>query len=566
MTVHSHSDANGETGASAQRMNGLRRRWLKPEVAHDVIAALLLMAVVAILFAFGAPTDDAFSWPDAPRHALNGAFVLDLLRDHPIHDPTSYAYNYYARYPALTILFYPPLFYVVLAVFYGVLGVSQQSALCAEFACYIALAFGTYRLARFWLTPVAACGAAILLAASPEVAYWGRQVMLEIPAFALVAWSAAFFMHYLRGAKVAHLYVSGFLFVLAVYTKTTSAFMAPVYLIALIQYRGLAPFREWRIVAAGFLSVLMLAPLAALTLKYGQQNMHSIAGIPESPASRLSLAGWLWYARQLPSQMGYVALAAALLGIGIVIAKRGHPRSLSLLFWWFVIGYIFFSAIALKEARHDIFLLLPLSIIAIFGISRLLGRSPPLEIAAIALVTVSTLVLTLVAHPVQYVSGYDPVADYVAGAAPPNSNIVFSGYRDGAFIFAMRAREKRRDISIVRADKLLLNIAIRRERFVEDKNLNAHEIGHILDTLGIRYVVAQSGFWTDLPSMNQLELLLNGPHFRRLRRFPMHANYHAQEKELVVYQNLDKVASGRIRIQINVPTIGRAINGVVGSP
>jgi hypothetical protein len=66
--------------------------------------------------------------------------------------------------------------------------------------------------------------------------------------------------------------------------------------------------------------------------------------------------------------------------------------------------------------------------------------------------------------------------------------------------------------------------------------------------------------------MNQLELLLNGPHFRRLRRFPMHANYHAQEKELVVYQNLDKVASGRIRIQINVPTIGRAINGVVGSP
>src|SRR5882762_5349157 len=98
-----------------------------------LIYPILLVLVVSVLFVTGAPTGDAFSWPDSPRHALNGAFVLDLVRDHPFRHPTTYALNYYAQYPALTILFYPPLFYVLLAVFYALFGVSQTAALAAEF-------------------------------------------------------------------------------------------------------------------------------------------------------------------------------------------------------------------------------------------------------------------------------------------------------------------------------------------------------------------------------------------------------------------------------------------------
>src|SRR5262249_48378956 len=161
-----------------------------------------------------APIDDAFSWPDAPRHALNGAFLLDFLRDHPLHDPTGYAYNYYAKYPALTILFYPPLFYVLLALFYAVFGVSQTAAIAAEFVCYAALAVGSYRLARFWLDSVPAFGVALILIAAPEIAYWGRQVMLEIPAFALLAWSAVFFMRYQSEDRIGWLYLSAALAVL----------------------------------------------------------------------------------------------------------------------------------------------------------------------------------------------------------------------------------------------------------------------------------------------------------------------------------------------------------------
>ena len=87
-----------------------------------LLAWVLVLGCVALLFA-QAPHGGAFYWSDSPRHALNGVFVMDLIKAMPLDDPTGYAYRYYAQYPALTILFYPPLFYAISAPFYAVLGV-----------------------------------------------------------------------------------------------------------------------------------------------------------------------------------------------------------------------------------------------------------------------------------------------------------------------------------------------------------------------------------------------------------------------------------------------------------
>ena len=222
------------------------------------IYPLVLILIVLALFLAGAPTGDAFSWPDAPRHALNGAFVLDLVRDHPFKHPTAYAFNYYAKYPALTILFYPPLFYGFLAAFYALFGVSQTVALAAEFVCYAALAVGAFRLARFWLNPIFAFSASLILIAAPETAYWGRQVMLEIPAFALVVWSAFFFMRHLREERAAWLYLAVALAVLAMYTKLTSAFILIGYLVLLLRARGTGLLRDRHSYIVGVLAIVSI--------------------------------------------------------------------------------------------------------------------------------------------------------------------------------------------------------------------------------------------------------------------------------------------------------------------
>ena len=530
----------------------------------DIAWPLILTVLVVLLFVTGAPTDTAFSWPDSPRHALNGAFLLDFARDHPLHDPTGYAYNYYAQYPALTILFYPPLFYVLLAVFYARFGVSQTAAIAAVCFCYAALAIGSYRLARFWLPAFPAFGAALILISAPEIAYWGRQVMLEIPSFALLVWSAVFFMHYQRENHIAWLYLAAALAVLAAYTKLTALFILLMYLIVLLHSRGAKLFGDKHSYIIALLAIVGLVPLAVLTLKFGQANMQSVSGISDSEVSRTSLAGWLWYAKQTPAQLGWPALLAALLGLGSLALGRGRIREYLPLILWLVIGYLFFSAIDLKEARHSVFLLLPLAIIAASGLSFLLRKQPMLANTLLLAVGLFTLGWTMVARPVQYVAGYRELSDYIAQVAPKHAAVVFSGYRDGSFIYAMRTHEERRDISIIRSDKLLLRIAVRRSLGVEQKLMSEDEIQSMLNGLGVQYIAAQPDFWTDLEAMKRFENVLHSSHFQKLRTFTMPANYPAQEKEIVVYKNLDPVSDKPRQLNIELPMIGKTVSGTVG--
>ena len=530
----------------------------------DIIWPLVLTAITLLLFVTGAPTDTAFSWPDSPRHALNGAFLLDFARDHPLHDPTGYAYNYYAQYPALTILFYPPLFYVLLAIFYWLFGVSQTVAIAAECVCYAALAIGSYRLARFWLGSLPAFGASLILIAAPEIAYWGRQVMLEIPSFALLVWSAVFFMRYQREERILFLYLAAALAVLAAYTKLTAIFILLMYFIVLLHSRGSKLFGDKHSYIIVLLTIAGLVPLAILTLKFGQANMQSVSGISDSEVSRATLSGWLWYAKQMPAQLGWPALLAALLGLGTLALGRGRVREYLPLILWLAIGYLFFSAIDLKEARHSVFLLLPLAIIAASGVIFLLRNQPMLANTLLIALGLVTLGWTMLFRPVQYVAGYRELSDYVAQVAPKNAVVVFSGYRDGSFIYAMRTHEERRDISIVRSDKLLLRIAVRRSLGVEQKLMSEDEIQSLLNGLGVQYVAAQPDFWTDLEAMKRFESVLHGSHFQKLRTFTMPANYPAQEKEIIVYKNLDPVSDKPRQLNIELPMIGKKISGTVG--
>lgn len=522
---------------------------------------LFSLALLVGLLYFGAPSGNTFSWSDAPRHALNGVFIMDLIAAAPFGDPAGYAYAYYAQYPALTILFYPPLFYAVSAPFYALFGVSEQTALLVIGLHYIAFAWGSWRLFRFWLSPWQALGATVMLVAAPEIAFWGRQVMLEIPSMAFSVWSAVLFTRYRRELRASLLYWAMLLLVLAMYTKLTAGFMALVYLVTLLAERRGALLRDRNAWGALMLCIVGLAPLVILTLMFGQANVQSATGIADSLASRSSLAGWIWYLERLPSQLGWPLIIVAVAGCIILLKRRrmeGFMRG-DLLFWtlWFMVGYLFFSGIDLKEARHSLFILAPVVLAAALALSSLL----PARAATLASAVLAALVFgqTVLMRPVHYVDGYADAADYVARHASPRTAVLFSGYRDGSFVFNMRAREDRRDMSVVRADKLLLNVAVRRELGVAEKQLDEAAISERIDNLGIEYLVVQPGFWNDLSVMQRFERVVASVQFEEVARIKTPANYRAHEKELIIYRNRHPVKPGGGLRAIELPIIGRTI-------
>jgi hypothetical protein len=184
-------------------------------------------------------------------------------------------------------------------------------------------------------------------------------------------------------------------------------------------------------------------------------------------------------------------------------------------------------------------------------------------VIALAAVFLTTSATTLLERPVRFVSGYADAAAIVAKRASRNSVVLFSGYRDGSFTFNMRSREDRRDLSVLRADKLLLRIAVRRSIGVEQKLLSENEISALLNRSGVEYVVAQPDFWTDLEAMRRLQAVLRSAQFKPVATVDTPANYPAHETKLIVYRNLAYRAGSREKLKIELPIIGRDISGSI---
>lgn len=531
-------------------------------VEHAIASAAFLLG--AALLWLSAPQHGEFWWSDSPRHALNGVFIRDLVAAFPWRDPAGFAAQYYVHYPALTILFYPPLFYLISAPFFAVFGVSHATALSVVILHYIALAFGLYVLARRWLSFPVALAVGLSVMAVPGIALWGRQVMLEIPAMAFAVWAFVLLRRYAGEARAGFLYGGAFLLLCAIYTKFSAIFLVPVAALLLLAARGAALFRDRHAWIAAALFAVGSIPIVLLTWKFGQANVVSLTHLPNSEVSRASLSGWTWYLQRLPEQLGWPILIAAAVGcVAMWSGRSGVTRAdRAMLFGWLVIGYLFFSVIDLKEARHSTLMLPPLLIASGFAVQRLLPvRAAPW--AALLLVAAAGA-WTWRYAPVPAVSGYREAADWIAANTPRDSIVMFSGKRDGSFIFNLRTHEDRSDLYTIRADKLLLDLAVTRERGVDQRNYTAPQIAALLDQHGVQYVVAQSDFWTDLAVMARLQQVLRSDHFELLATIPVKANVGTEDKELRIYRNRHSVQAGDRVLRLNLPIIGRHLEGRVG--
>jgi hypothetical protein len=531
------------------------------ERIEQALVVLIFIAANVALFA-SAPKSGDFWWSDAPRHALNGAFVKDFIAAAPWHDPRHWAIDYYLKYPALTILFYPPLFYFFLAAAYAVFGVSQAAAQAVVSLFTALLGAATYGIVRTRFPRWSALGAGLLVIGAPETAFWARQIMLDVPAYAVLVTGVFFYLRYLRAEQPRDLYCAVVMTLAAIYIYLPSAFLVPVLVVALVAIKGLPALRRHPVLIAGMLGILGIIPAVLLTFKFGMINVQSVTGRPDD-LSRASLAAWLFYAEQMPHYLGWVGVALAVCGIALVLRRRTAPLEPWLAWFllaWFAFGYLFFSSIDVREPRHGMMMAFPLMIFAVLALHRVLPR--PTAPAATAALGIATFGYSLLFYPAPAIEGYAAVADYVAQHAPKNAVVLFSGYRDGNFIFDMRT-EKRRDISIIRADKLLLRIAVERARGVGQANLDDQQIAQQLRAYGISLVVAQPHFWNDLREMARLSAVLHSANFERVARFPITGATRRGEKEIDVYKPTYPVAQTRRTLKLDMPIIGRTFHGMI---
>ncbi len=531
---------------------------------EDTVCLLLLGVAVLLLF-LTSPRAGNFWWSDAPRHAMDGVFYYDLARALPFSHPKQWAMDYYLQYPALSVLFYPPLFPLVEAVFFGLFGVSNAVAQLTVSAFLLATACGAYFLTRQWVSRTAAFATALLFIGTPGMALWGRQVMLEVPAFAFVMWSAYFLFRYLRTRKPLDLYLMVLLVLAGVYTKQTIIFISFAYLLTLLFVERATLFRRREIWWSAALFTVGIVPLALFTWFWGRLNVQQFYGGAWVEYSRSTLSGWAYVARQWPYQMTWIVVALATLYCVGAVVWKGWRLAAPVLFFlaaWLITGYVFFSVIAIKSRRYVIFLIFSVVFLAVLAIVKSLpSRIGPYIAIALA---IGVFAHTLLTDPVPYVSGYRDAAQYVCTVAPPNSIVLFSGLRDGSFIFNVKSM-RCNNLAVIRADKLLLRVPEDRRLFgVTELGVTESQFRDMLQRYGVRYIVLEPNFWMDLKSMQMLVRILHQDQFRLLTTVPVVSNREHDESQLEIYENLAPVSAEKDVLRVELPAFGLTVEGKVG--
>ena len=531
------------------------------------LACLVLLAFVVFLLFKTSPTQGDFWWSDAPRHAMDGVFYYDMARALPITHLKQWAIDYYLQYPAVTVLTYPPLFALVEAVFFGLFGVSHVTAQLTVSIFFLATAFGAYFLTRRWVGCIAAFSSALVFVGTPIMALWGRQVMLEIPTFAFLLWSAFFFFRYLDSGRPRDLYLV-IIFVLgAACTKQPAIFILPVYLLTLYHVYRNGMFRRKDVWLSAALFVAGILPLVVFTWLWGRSNVQQAAGGGWAHNSRLSVVTWVYMAKyEWPRQLGWILLALAVVYCaGAVLLKQWRLPRPALFFFaaWVLAGYVFFTLISVTSSRYTIFLIFPLVFFAVLAIVRgLPAKIAPYAALAFAIASFS---YTLITNHVPYVSGYRAAAQYVCSMTPPNSVVMFSGQRDGSFIFNVKSMPECKNITVIRADKLLLRVAVDRRLFgVQELGVTEAKFTEMFERYGIRYIVVEPTFWSDLQSMQMLVRVLHEDQFKLLTTIPVMSKREHSDSQLEIYQNLGPVSQGKNVLRVELPVSGIAVEGKVG--
>jgi len=412
---------------------------------------------------------------DSSAHLMDGVLIHDWLKAGPhawLH-PIAFAEAQYGHYPTLGLgAHYPPGFAIVEAAFFFAFGISSTTGrICVAFFGVL-LAAGTYVFARRLLNRIGATLASIVMLTMPATTLWGRQTMLEIPMLAAMVWASLLFLRYLEHPTWKRLAFSICGACLALTFKQTAIALlgAIVLTMSLLVVFRAVPMRHAAVTAgAGLITLLAVC----LSLDHASSQTVSSYGT-------LAVASWrglVYYARIMRYQTGSVVLAASFIGALIALiqrvratnASKGTSRCSSqspistcrrganwlFIASWLLVAYSLATIVSLKVPRFIYVALFPFAILSALAATGFLALIPfrharVIGTAAFAIALIVPASMRCVRHSPEFDEVVAAHRDEINGQA-----VLFSGLRDGDFVFAAREQLGVQKCIILRASKLL---------------------------------------------------------------------------------------------------------------
>ena len=508
-------------------------REIEPRPASAGRWLLLLAAIVlvCIIIARDIRIGEFDYNVDEAQHAVTGLFVADALHDLPIRHPVQYAYHYYAQYPAVAILHWPPLFYLFEGVSFMLFGPSVVSARLTVIFFAVVLLYQWFLLVERLQDSYTAAVCAAVLGLLPTMLLFEKTIMLEVPSLALGVAVIRHWIQYLEEGGKKSLYAFGLWLVAALLCKQTSVYLMVFCLLTvLVTKKWDRIFRRDMLWVAGLVAALAGPFLVLMVLLQGNAVANDLSSHRMNGIERAT-----YYARTLPATFSPALLALAVLGL--LLARKWNARGQdTMMVCWIVAGYLTFTFFGQREPRFAIYWFPPLVYFAV-GLLTDFFHEPKLRRAMRGAAALLVAVIALPAWSQQrpYISGYKDIASQLVNQYHAGI-VLFDGRVPGNFIFYMRSLDPERHFVVLR--KSLYADDIRPGQNSEELLHNREQLQDVFRRDGVRFVVVSENTPLRFGVQRILREQLHSDQFQLLGHFPISSNEASWKGEsLLLYEN-----------------------------
>ena len=503
----------------------------RPAAAGRWLLLLAAIVLVCIIIARDIHTGEFDYNVDEAQHAVTGLFVADALHDLPIRHPVQYAYRYYAQYPAVAILHWPPLFYLFEGLSFMLFGPSVVSARLTVIFFAVVLLYQWFLLVEELQDSYTAFVCAVVLGLLPTMLVFEKTIMLEIPSLALGVAVIRHWIRYLQEGRRSSLFWFGFWLVAALLCKQTSVYLLVFCLLTvLVTKKWDRVFRRDMLWVAVLVTVLAGPFLVLMLLLQGNAVANDLSSHRMNGIERIT-----YYARTLPATFSPALLALAVLGL--LLARRWNTRGqATMMVCWIVAGYVTFSFFGQRESRFAIYWFPPLVYFAV-GLLTEFFQKPKLRWAmrGVAALLVAIVALPAWSQQRPYISGYKDIASQLVNQYHAGI-VLFDGRVPGNFVFYMRALDPKRHFVVLR--KSLYADDIRPGQNSEELLHSREDLADAFRRDGIRFVVVSENTPLRFGVQRILREQLQSDQFQLLGRFPISSNEASWKGEsLLLYEN-----------------------------
>lgn len=483
---------------------------------------VVLLLLSAFVISLGITKGEFFYHTDEMSHAMNGVFVRDFLVDLPLQHPLQYAYNYYAKYPAIAFPHWPPLFYGVEGVFFLLFGISPWVSRLVVLGFALLAIYFWYRIVEPLAPRSRAFLSTLILACLPYVLVHERVTMLEIPALAVCLGAIHFWLRFLETESRRDLWALAAFSVAGFLTSQAAIFLVFFVLVDLVVERRFRLLARGDVWLALFVSMAAVLPWYVLTQRT-ERALGTIATrvIGHGFAYLTRSDTYTYYLDRLYQQLGPVVLGFAVIGLVIALLRRTRANRLMLV--WLFSGFLCFTLISEKDPRHTMVWIPPLVYLGLLALETLCIRR------TWALIASSIAALLFFANAARserpMVTGPKEAAQYVL--SQPESDVVYyQGFLNGDFIFYVRKFDPNKSHMVAREKQVVVGHLGGEPRPVLHTE---EEVLHFFQTWGIRYAIIEdrdpyAGFTPvrELMNSGQFELVRTFPVLTNQPNFPVH--------------------------------------------